>query len=78
MMLLFIVFAPLIAAALILAGAPARKTALWSSGLTLAAAFAMWRSSRSCKSSDADIGVCGANMARSRACSRRSSAACVS
>ena len=40
MILLFIVFAPLIAAALILAGAPARKTALWSSGLTLAATLA--------------------------------------
>ena len=40
MILLFIVFAPLFAAALILAGAPARKTALWSSGLALAAAFA--------------------------------------
>ena len=40
MILLFIVFAPLLAAALIMAGAPARKTALWSSGLTLVAAFA--------------------------------------
>ncbi|MEO5721985.1 MAG: NADH-quinone oxidoreductase subunit M [Chthoniobacterales bacterium] len=40
MILLFIVFAPLIAAALVLAGSPARQTALWSSGLTLAATFA--------------------------------------
>ncbi len=40
MILLFIVFAPLIAAALILLGSPARVTALWSSGLTLAATFA--------------------------------------
>lgn len=37
MILLVIVFAPLIAAALILAGSPARSTALWSSGLSLAA-----------------------------------------
>lgn len=39
MILLFLVFAPLLAAAFILAGAPARKTALWSSGLALVAAF---------------------------------------
>ena len=37
MILLFIVFCPLLAAMLILAGAPARKTALWASGLTLLA-----------------------------------------
>jgi NADH-quinone oxidoreductase subunit M len=37
MILLFIVFCPLLAAAIILAGAPARTTALWASGLTLAA-----------------------------------------
>ena len=37
MMLLFIVFCPLLAAALILAGAPARKTAMGAAGLTLLA-----------------------------------------
>ena len=37
MMLLFIVFCPLLAAAVVLAGAPARPTALWAAALTLVA-----------------------------------------
>lgn len=37
MILLFIVFLPIAAALAILAGAPARRTALWGAGLTLAA-----------------------------------------
>lgn len=37
MILLFIVFCPIIAAVLILAGMPARRTALWASGFTLLA-----------------------------------------
>jgi NADH-quinone oxidoreductase subunit M len=36
--LLFIVFCPIVAALAILAGAPARRTALWAAGFTLAAA----------------------------------------
>jgi NADH-quinone oxidoreductase subunit M len=39
MISLFIVFCPLLAALIILAGAPARLTALWGSGLTLIAAL---------------------------------------
>ena len=42
MILLFIVFCPLVAAGLILAGLPARPTALWSAGLTLLAAAATY------------------------------------
>ena len=38
MILLFIVFCPLIAALLVLVGAPARATSLWAAGLTLLAA----------------------------------------
>ena len=42
MILLFIVFFPLAAALAILLGAPARRTALWAAGFTLAAAFALY------------------------------------
>ena len=42
MILLFIVFCPLVAAGLILAGLPARPTALWSAGLTLLATAAAY------------------------------------
>src|SRR5215216_5992575 len=38
-MVLFIIFCPIVAAILIMAGAPARKTALAASGLTFAAAL---------------------------------------
>ncbi|MEP6956887.1 MAG: NADH-quinone oxidoreductase subunit M, partial [Chthoniobacterales bacterium] len=44
MILLFIVFAPLLAALAILAGAPARLTALAAAGAVLLAAFAAWAS----------------------------------
>jgi NADH-quinone oxidoreductase subunit M len=37
--LLFIVFCPIVAALVIVIGAPARRTALWAAGLTLAAAM---------------------------------------
>lgn len=37
MILLFIVFCPIVAALVIMIGAPARRTALWAAGLTLAA-----------------------------------------
>jgi NADH:ubiquinone oxidoreductase subunit 4 (subunit M) len=39
MILLLIVFCPIIAAIAVLAGAPARLTSLWASGLTLAASL---------------------------------------
>ncbi len=43
MILLFIVFCPLIAAAFILLGSPARMTALWAAGLNLVATLlAFW------------------------------------
>lgn len=42
MILLFIVLFPLAAALAILLGAPARRTALWAAGFTLAAAFALY------------------------------------
>src|SRR5947208_16301627 len=38
-MVLFVIFCPIVAALLIMAGAPARKTALAASGLTLAATW---------------------------------------
>ncbi len=43
-MLLFIVLAPIVAAALILFGAPARTTALWTSALTLIATLLLFSS----------------------------------
>lgn len=42
MILLFIVLFPLAAALAVLLGAPARRTALWAAGFTLAAAFALY------------------------------------
>lgn len=42
MMLLFIVFAPIVAALAILLGAPARRTALWAAVFTLAATFLLY------------------------------------
>ena len=42
MILLFIVFCPIVAALAILLGAPARRTALWAGGLTLAATAATY------------------------------------
>jgi NADH-quinone oxidoreductase subunit M len=43
-MLLFIVLAPIVAAALILAGAPARMMAVWTSALTLIATLLLFSS----------------------------------
>ena len=41
-MLLFIVFCPIVAALAILLGAPARRTAMWAAGLTVAATALMY------------------------------------
>src|SRR5690242_19673572 len=45
-MVLFTIFCPLVAAVLVMAGAPARKTALLASGLTFAAALFLFASLR--------------------------------
>ena len=42
MILLLIVFAPLVAALAIVLGAPARRTALWAAGFTLAATILVY------------------------------------
>jgi NADH-quinone oxidoreductase subunit M len=42
MILLFVVLFPIAAALAILAGAPARRTALWSAGITLVATLLLW------------------------------------